>query len=316
VAELQSILAHEYAHFSHRDTFYCRFIYQVSLSIQEALRGMGQSGGQLNYINPFFWFLVLYHRAYTLLSAGFSRSREFLADRMAASLYGSDIFAGALSKVSIEGAISERIIYDNSLQLVEQTKCSVNMYTAVREFCEEQLSDKDRATLSHKFLHENESVFATHPTLRERVKAVAALPQARNPDMRPSLELFEQPEQIERELTEFLTAHVHRVRQVQLSRVQQATPPKSPEPSPQSRLMGRALLGGLLSGAILAGLGGALWGGSIGCFGFALLGSLVGFIGGLVIAIGAIGFSKLRVALKKHRAPTASIRESEAPCLR
>ncbi len=57
VAELQSILAHEYAHFSHRDTFYSRFIYQVTLCIQEALHGMGRSGGTLNYVNPFFWFL-------------------------------------------------------------------------------------------------------------------------------------------------------------------------------------------------------------------------------------------------------------------
>jgi Zn-dependent protease with chaperone function len=51
--ELKSILAHEYAHFSHADTFYNRFIYQVTLSIETALGGLGASGGALNYVNPF-----------------------------------------------------------------------------------------------------------------------------------------------------------------------------------------------------------------------------------------------------------------------
>src|SRR5262249_9433637 len=60
--ELKAILAHEYAHFSHADTFYNRFIYQVTLSIESALNGLGASGGALNYVNPFYWFLYLYYR--------------------------------------------------------------------------------------------------------------------------------------------------------------------------------------------------------------------------------------------------------------
>ena len=89
VGELKAILAHEYAHFSHSDTFYSRFIYQVHMSIQEALYGMMGSGGYATYVNPFYWFLWLYYKSYSLLAAGYSRSREFLADRMAATLYGS-----------------------------------------------------------------------------------------------------------------------------------------------------------------------------------------------------------------------------------
>ncbi len=43
VSELKAILAHEYGHFSHKDTFYSRFIYQVTLSIEEALAGMAST---------------------------------------------------------------------------------------------------------------------------------------------------------------------------------------------------------------------------------------------------------------------------------
>src|SRR5262249_25274800 len=125
---------HEYAHFSHRDTFYNRFIYQVQLSISQALQGMGESGGKLNYMNPFFWFLYLYYKAYNLLSAGFSRSREFLADRMACCLYGSDVFTSALAKVSTDGTLFEMTIYDNISTLLAQDKAFVNMYSAFRNY--------------------------------------------------------------------------------------------------------------------------------------------------------------------------------------
>src|SRR5205085_5282418 len=143
VGELQAILAHEYAHFSHRDTYYNRFIYQVSLSIGQALQGMGQSGGAFNYVNPFFWFLYLYHRAYHLLSAGFSRSREFLADRMASSLYGANVFTSALTKVCTDGQLFEMTVYGNINQMLEENKSFVNIYTAFRSFRDEQMNAAD-----------------------------------------------------------------------------------------------------------------------------------------------------------------------------
>ena len=143
VGELEAILAHEYAHFSHRDTFYGRFIYQVHLSIGQALWGMGQAGGHLNYVNPFYWFLFLYYKCYSLLSAGFSRSREFLADRMASSLYGSDVFATALTKVSTDGVLFERTIYDSIAGLLEKQEAFVNMYEAFHQYRDEQLSKEE-----------------------------------------------------------------------------------------------------------------------------------------------------------------------------
>jgi Zn-dependent protease with chaperone function len=215
LSELQSILAHEYAHFSHRDTFYNRFIYQVQLSIDQALRGMGQSGGAVNYVNPFFWFLYLYYKAYNLLSAGFSRSREFLADRMASCLYGSDVFATALTKVSTDGTLFEMTIYNNISKLLAENKSFVNMYSAFQSYRDEQLSEQERDELYRKLLEEKESLFASHPTFQERVAAIAELPRAVNPDDTPALQLFDEPEEMEKELTEFLTGYMHHVHHVQ-----------------------------------------------------------------------------------------------------
>jgi Zn-dependent protease with chaperone function len=215
VTELEAILAHEYAHFSHRDTFYSRFIYQVHMSIGQALWGMGQAGGYLNYVNPFYWFLFLYYKSYSLLSAGFSRSREFLADRMASSLYGSDVFADALVKVSTDGTLFEKTIYGNIAHLLQQQQAFVNMYESFQQYRDEQLTKQERDEEFQKLLAEKGSLFAQHPTVAERLEAVAELPPAEKRDATPALQLFENPEETEKELTQFLTDYICALQQLQ-----------------------------------------------------------------------------------------------------
>jgi Zn-dependent protease with chaperone function len=215
VGELQAILAHEYAHFSHSDTFYSRFIYQVHLSIGNALNGMMESGGALNYVNPFYWFLFMYYKCYSVLSAGFSRSREFLADRMACTLYGADVFSSALTKVCTDGTLFEMTIYDNIGNLLQEQKAFVNMYESFREYRDQQMSREQRDELYQKLLNEQASLFASHPTFGERMQAVAELPKASQTDARPARELFEQAEEMEKELTQFLTDYMAYVQQLQ-----------------------------------------------------------------------------------------------------
>jgi Zn-dependent protease with chaperone function len=213
--ELKSILAHEYAHFSHADTLYNRFIYQVTLSIGSALNGMGAAGGTLNYVNPFYWFLYLYYQCFRLLSAGFSRSREFLADRMACGLYGSDVFVSALTKVSTDGTLFEMTMYGNIAKLLDEDKSFINMYEAFRNFRSEQLDDKAREELYQKLLDEKPSLLSSHPTFHERVEAASGLPAARGREDGPALELFDGVEELEKELTDLLTGYVYHLKRAE-----------------------------------------------------------------------------------------------------
>ena len=132
--EFKSILAHEYGHFSHKDTFYSRFIFQVSASLATSLAVMNAAGGILNYVNPFYWFWWLYLRAYTLLATGFSRSREFLADRRSAAAYGKQALVSGLTKVSVDGVLFESTVYSNVLHLLGQGKAFTNAFDAFRQF--------------------------------------------------------------------------------------------------------------------------------------------------------------------------------------
>lgn len=215
VSELKAILAHEYAHFSHSDTFYSRFIYQVTLSIEQALTGMGQAGGKLNYANPFYWALLWYYRAYSLLAAGFSRSREFLADRMAVSLYGKDAFIQGLTKVATEGTFFDKTMFNSTRGLLAENKSFLNMYEALQSYREDESASALRKEVSDEVLKQHSSLFASHPAFAERLDAVAAFPNVPQQETVSALSLFEEPDKIEQELTEFYTGFVAYISRLQ-----------------------------------------------------------------------------------------------------
>jgi Zn-dependent protease with chaperone function/Tfp pilus assembly protein PilF len=205
ISEMQAILAHEYAHFSHADTFWHRFIFQVSLSLRVAMREMARSGGWVTAINPFYWFFFLYSKSYSLLAAGFSRSREFLADRMACSLYGSDVFIRGLIKACTDGQLFYKEMGDKIVGLLKKGKAYVNMYKAFRDIRDNKYSDEERRRMYKRMLDDEPSVFDSHPTFAERLEAAKLLPRATTTTDASSLLLFEEPEHIEQKLTDFFT---------------------------------------------------------------------------------------------------------------
>ena len=112
-SEFESVIAHEYGHFTHRDAFYTQFISQVTGLLTYSMDVMNAAGGVLTYVNPFYWFYWFYLRAYTLLAAGFSRSREFLADRRAVVAFGKDAFVSGFTKMSVDGGLYQRTVFGN-----------------------------------------------------------------------------------------------------------------------------------------------------------------------------------------------------------
>ena len=56
-----------------------------------------------------------------------------------------------------------------------------------------------------QFLNEEPSLFATHPTFRQRVEAMVDYPETAQEEPESALELFENGKEIEEELTQFLT---------------------------------------------------------------------------------------------------------------
>ncbi len=106
-------------------------------------------------------------------------------------------------------------IYQNIAHLLEQEKAFVNMYSAFHEFRNQGLNAQEREDFYRRLLEAKGSLFASHPTFGERIEAVAPLPRAAQTDATPALQLFENPEETEKELTEFLTGYVFHVRQLE-----------------------------------------------------------------------------------------------------
>jgi Zn-dependent protease with chaperone function len=98
IRELKAILAHEYGHFRNEDTAGGGFALAVRRSlVTMALHLM--RGRVASPLNPAWWFVRGFHALFLRVSHGASRLQEVLADRWAASAYGSDAFARGLEHV-------------------------------------------------------------------------------------------------------------------------------------------------------------------------------------------------------------------------
>lgn len=211
-SEFKSVIAHEYGHFTHRDPLYTQFISQVTGTIMHAMAVMNAALGVFTYVNPFHWFFWLYLRAYTLLAAGFSRSREFLADRRAVAAYGKDAFVSGLTKMSVDGGLFANTAVANIRRELSQFLVFVNVFEAFRNYRDRPEFAETRQKMLEEARATRPRWFDTHPTYSERIAAVSLFPDSSAAlNARPASELVADLQKIEEQLTQLLTGHVHRL---------------------------------------------------------------------------------------------------------
>jgi Zn-dependent protease with chaperone function len=209
MSEFKSILAHEYGHFTHQDTFYSRFIFQVSNSLAYSLAVMNAAAGGANYVNPFYWFYWLYLRAYAVLAAGFSRSCEFLADRRALLAYGKGAFISGMTKVSVDGAMFEASAIQSIRKEMGAGRAYVNVFETFRQFRDQtDLADAQREVLDG-LRAVKPGWFDSHPTFSERIAVADCYPEsAAPPDSGAATGLLSNVSGIEEQLTNLLTDYL------------------------------------------------------------------------------------------------------------
>jgi hypothetical protein len=94
----RAVLAHEYGHFTHRDTAGGDVAIRVSNDMMKFAHAMIVNG-QASWWNIAFQFLRVYHFIFRRISHGATRLQEVLADRMAALKYGPVAFEEGLTHV-------------------------------------------------------------------------------------------------------------------------------------------------------------------------------------------------------------------------
>ncbi len=209
-SEFKSILAHEFGHFSHQDTFFARVISQVTASLANSMAVMNAAGGAANYFNPFYWFYWLYLRAYMMLASGFSRSREFLADRRAVLAYGKNTFISALTKVVVDGAVFEGSAVQNIKAALGSGHRFVNVFDSFRQYRDQPELLAAQKQLLDGIRGARPSWFDSHPTYSERIAALNEFPESpAQLETTPATSLISDIDQFEERLTELITQHVY-----------------------------------------------------------------------------------------------------------
>ena len=94
----RAVLAHEYGHFSNRDTAGGDIAFRVNMDIMRVAESMAK-GGTATFYNLGFQFLRLFHFLFRRITHGATRLQEILADRVAAHNYGVSAFKDGLSHV-------------------------------------------------------------------------------------------------------------------------------------------------------------------------------------------------------------------------
>ena|GEM_PF-653322 len=197
--QFAAILAHEFGHFSNRDTAGGDMAGRVNGTLREMAIRLYQAKSARPY-NPVWLFLYIYQKIYLNVTCGASRLQEMLADRFAVLAYGSETFKQALTN-HVKQSIAFEIIADHEIKNSKETHIPViNLYDLpVKEEYSQEISrgyqkEYYRPTFDHD----------THPSLKERIEMIEKLPAENVPQVfssRSALNLFPNPEQIELEMT-------------------------------------------------------------------------------------------------------------------
>jgi Zn-dependent protease with chaperone function len=202
----RAVLAHEYGHFSHRDTAGGDMALRVKLDMLKFAQAMILSRQNTRW-NLGFHFLRLYLRIFTRISHGASRFQEALADRMAAYHFGAHAFEEGLSHVVRRKIEFEFLATREISDAVASRRGLLNLYELARPEGTEQ-----HRTLEEEYrkaLERETSDTDTHPSPAERFRLVSRMTSKDESTMTGMVwDLFSDREALTREMSSLVEANV------------------------------------------------------------------------------------------------------------
>ena len=197
--QLAAVLAHEYGHFSNRDTAGGDLAHQVNASLTQMAYRLGQ-GRARQIFNPVWLFLVGYGRIFLRVTRGASRLQEALADRYATLAYGGRNLIEGLKSI-IRQTIAFQLTANNELrQSLNLDRPVSNLYQIpVEAELQGELDQRLSQTMSR-----TTSQYDSHPAPQERIAWIEriGLPDSSmQDDPRPALQLLPDAEAMQQEMT-------------------------------------------------------------------------------------------------------------------
>lgn len=173
--QFQAILAHEYGHFSNRDTSGGTLAGQVQMSIMQLAEGLIRRRLAVWY-NPAWLFVNGFYRLFMRATRGASRLQEVLADRYAALAYGADnLIEGLLFIVRRDLSFDWQADYQIRLALQLDRRLA-NLYALPEPTVNDAQREIEAAYA--KIMERETSLYDTHPSVKDRIALLRRLPQA------------------------------------------------------------------------------------------------------------------------------------------
>ena len=198
----RAVLAHEYGHFTHRDTAGGDVAIRVNNDMMKFANAM-IANEQATVLNIAFQFLRIYHFIFRRISHGATRLQEVLADRVAALQYGPLAFEEGLTHVVRKSVEFHHLAVKEIGASVEARRALQNLY----ELRVEQNSDLQQEIEAS--LNRETSEDDTHPCPNDRfrlTRRVAGVNES--PATGMVWDLFKNREALTNEMTSLIQSEV------------------------------------------------------------------------------------------------------------
>lgn len=124
----RAVLAHEYGHFSHRDTAGGDVALRMGNCMVAFVTALAKAGFAV-WWNLAFQFLRLYDFLFRRISHGATRLQEVLADRVAIQHYGLDAFRNGLTHVIRRSLFFHKLAGEEIQEAIQQERVVANLYS-------------------------------------------------------------------------------------------------------------------------------------------------------------------------------------------
>lgn len=198
----RAVLAHEYGHFTHRDTAGGDVAIRVNNDMMKFAHAMIASE-QASWWNIAFQFLRVYHFIFRRISHGATRLQEVLADRVAAFQYGPLAFEEGLTHVVRKSAEFHHLAAKEIDASVAGRRTLQNLY----ELRQDQDSNLQREI--EESLNRETSEDDTHPSPNDRFRLTRKITGANElPATGMVWDLFSNREALTSEMTSLIQSEV------------------------------------------------------------------------------------------------------------
>lgn len=201
----RAVLAHEYGHFSNRDTAGGDIAFQVNNDIIKFAESMALSGTATFY-NISFQFLRFYHFLFRRITHGASRLQEILADRMAVYQFGKEAFREGLNHV-IRSDVEFGLLANKEINAALAANRAMQNFYELK--IEDEMTKNDVEQEFSKYLARPTTEDDTHPSPQDRYRLIEKINSKETPPLEGQVwDMFLNKETLIKEMNSMLISNI------------------------------------------------------------------------------------------------------------